>query len=332
MEMNNFSCALLADILLQGYLYISDNYFGFYSNIFGYKTKLLIPISEVIAITREKTVKIIPNAVGIGTSEGKYVFGSLISRKTTYRVMHDVWSKSISMGPSPRDLPKIITCESVDTGSESPSTPPTGEPDLKCNGNHIEKRLSKVMVLPFDNSGGFSSKSNSLKRNRTLSPHHHLYRRNSEFTDTESDDMHSADDESVKEEKIVLKSFTKSRRRKVQEYVFSVVKNLSLKADSKSLLLCGIIVTLILLVISAALVLYKVNNIHNYLSFFSPHKTPSKAFYSSEMQRINDELKSKLVELTRLKQLLNDLLTSIDNMNPSLKDVSLVIVCLKFKS
>ncbi|RWS10854.1 uncharacterized protein B4U79_04497 [Dinothrombium tinctorium] len=36
----DFSCALLADILLQGYLYISDNYFGFYSNIFGYKTKV----------------------------------------------------------------------------------------------------------------------------------------------------------------------------------------------------------------------------------------------------------------------------------------------------
>uniref|UniRef100_A0A182S659 GRAM domain-containing protein n=1 Tax=Anopheles maculatus TaxID=74869 RepID=A0A182S659_9DIPT len=31
-----FSCALVGDILLQGYLYITQNYFAFYSNVFGY--------------------------------------------------------------------------------------------------------------------------------------------------------------------------------------------------------------------------------------------------------------------------------------------------------
>ncbi|GFX32389.1 GRAM domain-containing protein [Trichonephila clavipes] len=34
-----YSCALVADILLQGHLYITENYFAFYSNIFGRKTQ-----------------------------------------------------------------------------------------------------------------------------------------------------------------------------------------------------------------------------------------------------------------------------------------------------
>lgn len=36
----DFSCALVSDILLQGHLYITDNYFAFYSNVFGFVTKV----------------------------------------------------------------------------------------------------------------------------------------------------------------------------------------------------------------------------------------------------------------------------------------------------
>ncbi|KAF8771492.1 uncharacterized protein LOC129987949 isoform X2 [Argiope bruennichi] len=89
-----YSCALVADILLQGHLYITENYFAFYSNIFGRKTQILLPVSEVIKVTKERTAKIIPNAVGLYTVGGKHVFGSLLQRNTTYRLMHHVWLKS----------------------------------------------------------------------------------------------------------------------------------------------------------------------------------------------------------------------------------------------
>lgn len=36
----DYSCALVGDILLQGFLYITENYFAFYSNVFGYVTKV----------------------------------------------------------------------------------------------------------------------------------------------------------------------------------------------------------------------------------------------------------------------------------------------------
>ena len=91
-----FNCALIADILLQGVLYISDNYFAFYSNIFGYKTSIFIPVSDVVSVTKEKTAKIFPNAVGICTDEAKYVFGSFISRESAYRLMQEVWRRTLS--------------------------------------------------------------------------------------------------------------------------------------------------------------------------------------------------------------------------------------------
>ena len=37
---SGYSCALVSDILLQGHLYITENYFAFHSNVFGYVTRV----------------------------------------------------------------------------------------------------------------------------------------------------------------------------------------------------------------------------------------------------------------------------------------------------
>ncbi|XP_054731246.1 serine-rich adhesin for platelets-like isoform X2 [Anastrepha obliqua] len=87
---NYFSCALVSDILLQGHLYITDQHFAFYSNVFGYVTKVVIPTSSVTKISKEKTAKIIPNAVGVATADERHVFGSFISREAAFRLMCSV--------------------------------------------------------------------------------------------------------------------------------------------------------------------------------------------------------------------------------------------------
>lgn len=64
--------------------------------------QLLIPMLSVEKITKEKTARIIPNAVGITTnSEDKHVFGSLISRDNTYRYMNEVWIAAKDMQAVP---------------------------------------------------------------------------------------------------------------------------------------------------------------------------------------------------------------------------------------
>ncbi|KFM68956.1 hypothetical protein X975_04492, partial [Stegodyphus mimosarum] len=128
--LNYYSCALVADILLQGHLYITENYFAFYSNIFGRKTQILLPVSDVIKVTKERTAKIIPNAVGLYTVEGKYVFGSLLSRNTTYRLMHHVWLKSADPDTT-EDEPSLSEASEPGTSDEAPpiSSTPLVRPD-----------------------------------------------------------------------------------------------------------------------------------------------------------------------------------------------------------
>uniref|UniRef100_A0A6B2E9C5 GRAM domain-containing protein n=1 Tax=Phlebotomus kandelakii TaxID=1109342 RepID=A0A6B2E9C5_9DIPT len=120
---NYFSCALVSDILLQGHLYITDNYFAFYSNVFGFVTKLLIPIVSVVKISKEKTAKIIPNAVGVATIDERHVFGSFMSREAAYRLMVSVWRP-------------LVPAE------EAPETPATKAPDVEISECSIEEDSS----------------------------------------------------------------------------------------------------------------------------------------------------------------------------------------------
>ncbi|XP_055677788.1 uncharacterized protein LOC129786659 isoform X2 [Lutzomyia longipalpis] len=120
---NYFSCALVSDILLQGHLYITDNYFAFYSNVFGFVTKLLIPIVSVVKISKEKTAKIIPNAVGVATIDERHVFGSFMSREAAYRLMVSVWRP-------------LVPAE------EAPETPATKAPDVEVSEYSIEEDSS----------------------------------------------------------------------------------------------------------------------------------------------------------------------------------------------
>lgn len=81
---------------MQGHLYVSENYFSFYSNVFGYVTKLVIPISTVEKITKEKTAKFFPNAIALQLNEAQkpHVFGSFLSREAAYQLMSSIHRKN----------------------------------------------------------------------------------------------------------------------------------------------------------------------------------------------------------------------------------------------
>ncbi|XP_066147421.1 GRAM domain-containing protein 2B-like isoform X2 [Euwallacea fornicatus] len=143
--LNYYSCALIGDILLQGHLYITKNYFAFYSNVFGYVTKLLIPILSVEEITKEKTARIIPNAVGITTGEYKHIFGSLMSRDNTLAYMKTVWEKAKSEETLPE--PEIIEPDQDSSESgESERESPVAEDEEVPPPTEVLKRIRKESV------------------------------------------------------------------------------------------------------------------------------------------------------------------------------------------
>ncbi|XP_063982378.1 GRAM domain-containing protein 2B-like isoform X3 [Diachasmimorpha longicaudata] len=151
--LNYYSCALVGDILLQGHLYITPNYFAFYSNVFGYVTKLLIPTVSVRKISKEKTARIIPNAIAVATDEERHVFCSLLSRDSTFKLMKQVWDAAIE-GSQPPDEPlpveaKLLTPETL-LVDDSEVNPEEDDSSMSESGTDLNSRPTTVCTDDTD--------------------------------------------------------------------------------------------------------------------------------------------------------------------------------------
>ncbi|KAI8576180.1 hypothetical protein K450DRAFT_258013 [Umbelopsis ramanniana AG] len=87
----DYGCALQKEILVQGRMYISENHVCFNANIFGWVTNLVIAFTEIVAIEKRMTAKIIPNAIQISTLHSKHLFASFLSRDQAYDQLIDIW-------------------------------------------------------------------------------------------------------------------------------------------------------------------------------------------------------------------------------------------------
>lgn len=90
----DYSCALQKEILLAGRIYISEGHICFSSNILGWVTTLVISFEEVMAIERETTAMVFPNAIAVQTLHARHIFRSLLSREATFDLMVGIWKAS----------------------------------------------------------------------------------------------------------------------------------------------------------------------------------------------------------------------------------------------
>ncbi|KAM6222164.1 GRAM domain-containing protein 2B isoform 2-T2 [Rhynchocyon petersi] len=99
----SFTCALQKEILYQGKLFISENWICFHSKVFGKDTKICIPAFSVTLIKKTKTALLVPNALIIATVTDRYIFVSLLSRDSTYKLLKSVCGHldDTSIGNSP---------------------------------------------------------------------------------------------------------------------------------------------------------------------------------------------------------------------------------------
>uniref|UniRef100_A0A1A9WSY4 GRAM domain-containing protein n=1 Tax=Glossina brevipalpis TaxID=37001 RepID=A0A1A9WSY4_9MUSC len=150
---NYFSCALVSDILLQGHLYITDKHFAFYSNVFGYVTKVVIPTSSVTKISKEKTAKIIPNAVGVATADERHVFGSFISREAAFRLMCSVCpplAPAVALlpkDPASIEISEEYSIEDDSSCSVSGNESPAQANENSCNVNSMAAHKDSSQTL-----------------------------------------------------------------------------------------------------------------------------------------------------------------------------------------
>ncbi|XP_065138971.1 protein Aster-B isoform X8 [Paramisgurnus dabryanus] len=101
----DYSCALQRDILLQGRLYLSENWICFYSNIFRWETLLTVRLKDICSMTKEKTARLIPNAIQVSTDTEKHFFTSFGARDRTYMMMFRLWQNALLDKPlCPKEL------------------------------------------------------------------------------------------------------------------------------------------------------------------------------------------------------------------------------------
>jgi len=107
------------------------------------------------------TAYVIPNALQISSSSGKYVFASLLSRDTTYDVIYNIWRSVRPDAPSPRgsldDLgPSIMgsIADDMEGPSQGVLKPLAGEhKSTTCACEREGKHFSEVAmetVVPGD--------------------------------------------------------------------------------------------------------------------------------------------------------------------------------------
>ncbi|XP_071476609.1 protein Aster-B-like [Diadema antillarum] len=91
----DYSCALQKDILVHGRMFITEGWLCFYANIFKWETMLTIRFKDVTAITKERTIRFIPNAIQISTDSEKYFFTSFMSREKSFLLLFRIWQNAL---------------------------------------------------------------------------------------------------------------------------------------------------------------------------------------------------------------------------------------------
>ncbi|XP_055516759.1 protein Aster-B isoform X2 [Leucoraja erinacea] len=195
----DYSCALQRDILLQGRLYLSENWICFYSNIFRWETLLTVRLKDVCSMTKEKTARLIPNAVQVCTDTEKHFFTSFGARDRTYMMMFRLWQNALLDKPlCPKELWHFVhQCYGNELGLTSDDedyVPP--DDDFNTMGFCEEIPVEEVEVL--DNS----SKS-SIEVKTDCSPQMHKKSvTNSTLTSTGSNEAPSSFDGITAEDEV----------------------------------------------------------------------------------------------------------------------------------
>ncbi|CAG8599411.1 1540_t:CDS:10 [Ambispora leptoticha] len=158
---DDYSCALQKEILVQGRLYISVNYVCFNANIFGWVTSLVIPFSDIVSIEKKVTAFVIPNAILISTLHAKHFFASFLARDTVYDLLTNLWRQN---RPTLSTTPSYTGSQNDKIGTEA-SDVDEGEKKTRP----LQKKLSKLSLDPIKLILGDQTKEERPQNNSSTS-------------------------------------------------------------------------------------------------------------------------------------------------------------------
>ncbi|XP_060755908.1 protein Aster-C isoform X2 [Neoarius graeffei] len=92
----DYNCALQKDILLQGRMFLTENWLCFYSHVF-WGTKIKVNMKDITSMSREKTARLIPNAIQIVQSDTeKLFFTSFSAREKSFQSIFHIWQNCLN--------------------------------------------------------------------------------------------------------------------------------------------------------------------------------------------------------------------------------------------
>ncbi|XP_054913629.1 GRAM domain-containing protein 2B isoform X5 [Poeciliopsis prolifica] len=169
-----YICALQREVPYHGRLYITDTHACFYSSVLLKDTKVVIPVSSIHTVKKQKTALLVPNALSLRTSEGeKYVFVSLRNRDSCYQLLCSVCpqiedsstnsSPLFSSGENSFDKSKLVN------SSQSSLDDSLDGSETQSLQNQPLQRAHRVEAVPHGNGSGFSSQQTDSSSSEELS-------------------------------------------------------------------------------------------------------------------------------------------------------------------
>uniref|UniRef100_A0A060T469 ARAD1C39204p n=1 Tax=Blastobotrys adeninivorans TaxID=409370 RepID=A0A060T469_BLAAD len=155
--LDDFSCALSREILIQGRLYVSERHLCFNSNILGWVTNLVIGFDEIVTLEKKNTAGLFPNGITVQTLHARHSFASFVSRDSALEFLTSVWKQA-----SPYQM-RENQFKGTDKGNESSND--SDEEDSDKDSMALPERNEEQEVLDSDDTslGSFGTTDSEIE-------------------------------------------------------------------------------------------------------------------------------------------------------------------------
>ncbi|KAF0990230.1 hypothetical protein HZS_4566, partial [Henneguya salminicola] len=96
---NDFSCSLQKDTLVQGRIYLSSLGYYFYSKVFGYVNTVFSPWKDVCKLKKDNAAFFLPIVLHISTTTEQHTFQFWQNRNKIYAIIKVIWLNHQSSEP-----------------------------------------------------------------------------------------------------------------------------------------------------------------------------------------------------------------------------------------
>ncbi|KAM6964860.1 GRAM domain-containing protein 2B [Aplochiton taeniatus] len=306
------TCALQKDILYQGRLFVSDSWICFHSKVFGKDTKIAIPVESVTQIKKTKTAILVPNALIIATKNERYLFVSLLTRDTTYKLLMSLCPHLEEKSPCSSPIPSSL--ENSFRAERSPCCPLSFSGEfsdldgpMRPRGQVMEESSSSDSQTPdYDKMSEFPTlpapylevlKQGEIPLETRQDPQHQQQQNPPHVTETKQQDTH----------------YTGSPK-----CLKETCDNRALRPVSLNTLLFAYLFLVCVLVLSSCYMAFKIISLEQRLATlgsmteFSHHQNEYLRGHSEASDEIYSELTLNLMKLEKVQRNLQRLLQDAD--------------------